>query len=83
MLEHRYLTGPEGSANGQLLSFTGLPRNGRGYPVSGHCAAKLLSHRDRTRMPQFYIAVADQVRDKSAIDESQDFGLVGKQEPEQ
>jgi hypothetical protein len=34
-------------------------------------------------MPQFYIAVADQVRDKSAIDESQDFGLVGKQEPEQ
>ena len=72
---------------GQLLSFTGLPRNGRDYPVSGHCAAKLLSYRDRTRVPQFYIAVADQVRDKSAIDESQDFahdfGLVGKQEPEQ
>jgi hypothetical protein len=40
---------------GQLLSFRGLLRNGRGYPVSGHCAAKLLNQRDRTRVDLSFI----------------------------
>ena len=33
----------------------GFPSNGRSYPVSGHCAAKLLKQRDRTRVDLSFI----------------------------